>query len=190
MSGYWSFEKTKYSRIQFTTKIRDEKRIVYFDDIRNFGTITFCDICEFQNRVDRLGPDVLSSTLTYQEFWSRLGKKRLSKIGAVLLNQNIIAGIGNYLRADILWYCKIDGTTKVKELSEEQKNDLYEGAKNICRYHAYYPYDLRITPKQFGRDFFVYMQETDPYGNLVYTKNLGSRTFHYIDSPSQANDKN
>lgn len=41
-------------------------------------------------------------------------------IGAALLNQRIVAGIGNYLRAEILFNCRINPWTLVGELSEKE----------------------------------------------------------------------
>jgi formamidopyrimidine-DNA glycosylase len=69
-----------------------------------------------------LGPDVLPYN---QRFDSREFQRRLLspeyhtlEIGAALLNQQIVAGLGNYLRAEVLFVCKVNPWLRVSELSE------------------------------------------------------------------------
>jgi endonuclease VIII len=68
-----------------------------------------------------LGKDVLPYTGDFdrEDFARRLfAPENLSEtIGAALLNQRIVAGIGNYLRAEILFNCRINPWTLVGELT-------------------------------------------------------------------------
>lgn len=71
-----------------------------------------------------LGPDVLPYDKKFDalEFRRRLfcdGNAELT-IGAALLNQQIAAGIGNYLRAEILFACRIDPWKFVGDLEESE----------------------------------------------------------------------
>ena len=176
MSGYWSTEQEKHSRLKFKLKDMD----LYYVDTRNFGNVSIClNEEEFFFRQSKLGPYILKDRLSFNEFYSRLGKKVNSKIAIALLDQSLISGIGNYLRCDILWYAKINGETKIKDLTEQDKLKLYEASINICRYHANLSYKLKFTPCDYDRDFFIYMEEVDIYGNDVLTKKLNGRTFHY-----------
>ncbi len=71
-----------------------------------------------------LGPDILP----YEgEFDSVEFERRLQlpenlprEIGAVLLDQRVCAGIGNYFRADALWTCQINPWTLVSDLSDDE----------------------------------------------------------------------
>lgn len=176
MSGYWSDENEKHSRVKFETN----KQQLYYVDPRNFGTITIClTEEEYHFRQNKLGPYILKDNLTYEEFYSRLSNKPKSKIAVALLDQNLISGIGNYLRCDILWYSKINGETKIEDLTLKQRIKLYNASINICRYHAELSYTLEFTPSDYSRDFFIYMEDNDIYGNEVLTKRLNGRTFHY-----------
>lgn len=71
-----------------------------------------------------LGKDVLPYTGDFdrEDFINRLfAPENLSEtIGAVLLNQRIVAGIGNYLRAEILFNCRINPWRTVGELTTEE----------------------------------------------------------------------
>jgi len=57
-----------------------------------------------------LGPDALPyrGRFNRAEFLRRLSKHENETIGAALLNQRIVAGLGNYLRAEILFACKVN----------------------------------------------------------------------------------
>ncbi len=71
-----------------------------------------------------LGPDVLPYEGNFDslEFRRRLHlpENSVREIGAVLLDQRVCAGIGNYFRADLLWSCQINPWTCVADLSEEE----------------------------------------------------------------------
>jgi endonuclease-8 len=72
----------------------------------------------------KLGPDVLpyEGKFDSKEFTKRLLTPANAKraIGAALMDQSIAAGIGNYLRAEILFDCKINPFKRVDELSEDE----------------------------------------------------------------------
>jgi DNA-formamidopyrimidine glycosylase len=178
MSGYWSDDEEKHSRVKF----KFEGGELFYVDPRNFGTIIISlNEEELYFRENKLGPYVLDDSITYEQFYSRLDKKPKSKIAVALLDQNLISGIGNYLRCDILWYAKIEGEKRIKDLTKEEKLSLYESTINICRYYADLSYELEFTPYDYDQDFFIYMEETDIYGNKVSTKKLNGRTYHFVE---------
>jgi formamidopyrimidine-DNA glycosylase len=176
MSGYWSDENEKHSRIKFELKNDN----LYYVDPRNFGSIIVClNDEEFYFRENKLGPYIFDKNMSYELFYSRLDKKPKTKIAIALLDQNLLSGIGNYLRCDILWYSKINGEKRIEDLSDFEKMVLYKSAINICKYHAGMKHFLKITPNDYNRDFFIYMEDEDIYGKKVHTKKLNGRTFHY-----------
>lgn len=75
-----------------------------------------------------LGPDALPYDRKFDdsEFRRRLlsANYRGLPTGAALLNQQIVAGLGNYLRAEILFACRINPWRPVKELSAHELNCL------------------------------------------------------------------
>ena len=180
MSGYWSDELEKHTRIKFEL---NTSKTLFYVDTRNFGSITIClTKDEFSIKENKLGPYILHDDITYKDFYSRLDTKPRSKIAIALLDQNLISGIGNYLRCDILWYAKINGETRIKDLTLYQRKILFETSVNLCRYYASMDFLLEFTPEQYNRDFFIYMQEHDIYHKSVLTKKLNGRTFHYVKS--------
>ena len=73
-----------------------------------------------------LGPDILpyNGTFDSAEFARRLSRHPEREIGAALLDQRICAGIGNYIRAEVLFFCGINPFILVKDLTGIQHSCL------------------------------------------------------------------
>lgn len=86
-------------------------------------------------QVQQLGVDVLpyKGSFDAASFQQRLLAQRSREIGAALLDQQIVAGIGNYLRAEILFDCCIDPWRTVEELTPIDLQNLSEAIPRICR---------------------------------------------------------
>ena len=186
MTGNWSEEHKKHSRLSIELISKDDSKQVsylYYNDTRNFGLIdVYMSDTDFEFAQSRLGPDVLNDSTTYTEFYSRLDTKPRSKLGIILLDQKILAGVGNYLRCDILWYInkvcgfdKINHTRLIGSLTKEEKKCLYEITINMCRYRANLTYRLDINLD----DFYVYSRDYDIYNNPVIRESFGGRTIHH-----------
>ena len=81
--------------------------------------------CELVNKdqclaiKDRLGEDPLDPGASAETVWERISTSR-APIGTLLLDQSVIAGIGNIYRAEILFLLKIHPSVRGNELSEKQ----------------------------------------------------------------------
>ena len=66
----------------------------------------------------RVGPDVLDMTLTAEQVKARLlsAKFRNRQFSGLLLDQAFLAGLGNYLRVEILWQVGLTGGHKPRSL--------------------------------------------------------------------------
>ncbi len=81
----------------------------------------------------RLGPDVLDEPFDTASFFRRLDAEPERPIGAALLDQSVAAGIGNYLRAEILFECRIDPWLPVGDLRDEARACLAEQIPFLCQ---------------------------------------------------------
>ena len=72
----------------------------------------------------RLGPDVLAEPFDADAFLERLAEQSDRTVGAALLDQTVAAGIGNYLRAEILYECRMDPWRLVGEMDGAERDCL------------------------------------------------------------------
>ena len=83
-----------------------------------------------------LGADVLPAKGKFnkREFRRRLllEEYRGVSIGAALLNQRILAGLGNYLRAEVLFNCRLNPWRKVEDLKEPELKCLEYTAPELA----------------------------------------------------------
>lgn len=95
-----------------------------------------------------LGPDILpypgESPFGAACFEERLRHEGTRTIGAALLDQTVAAGIGNYLRAEILFLCRLDPFRAVETLSEGEVGFLSRTLPELAC-HAYEYNGLTVT---------------------------------------------
>lgn len=80
--------------------------------------------------VNELGPEPLSVDFTVDHFL-HLFKTRKGMIKPLLMDQKLIAGIGNVYSNEILFCSRILPTRKVKEMSEEDLTRIYHCLQSI-----------------------------------------------------------
>ena len=103
-------------------KLSGSNRLV-FNDLRRFGK---CELV-FPEKLD-LGPDPL--TIKFTEFKNLLVKKR-GAIKSLLMDQKILAGIGNIYADEILWYAGIRPTRAAISLRPVELVKLYAAIKKV-----------------------------------------------------------
>jgi formamidopyrimidine-DNA glycosylase len=154
----------------------------YFNDMRNFGTVAFFHgKKELDAKLDSLGPDPLKRKVSYNRFIALLNKCNPDHyIADILLDQTFFSGVGNYLRADILYCAKIFPETPVSDLTNRQKRRLYECIYKIPRRsYDILSKELKTISNtetgdelKSGNKFLVYKQKRDPLGNPVVRKKM------------------
>ncbi|XTZ37248.1 endonuclease VIII [Salmonella enterica] len=85
--------------------------------------------------LQRVGPDVLDMGLTVEQVKERLLSHRFRRrqFSALLLDQSFLAGLGNYLRVEILWQSQLAPQHNAAQLSETQINALAQALLDIPR---------------------------------------------------------
>ena len=86
----------------------------------------------------KLGPDILNQTVTPEVIQQRLTSSQFRKrsLAALYLDQSFLAGMGNYLRSEILFFAGIYPDKKPADLSDEQINHLAEQTLQVT-YRSY-----------------------------------------------------
>lgn len=125
-----TYMKNSLNHLNFEI-ITDEGSLYYYD-VLSYGTLKCVDNQkEMDSILDLIGPDIMDDTTTLEIFNHQILKKsNLEKnIGNIIINQKIISGLGNYLRADVLWLSKINPFRKVKSLSEIELENIFNNSK-------------------------------------------------------------
>ncbi|HXR50454.1 MAG TPA: bifunctional DNA-formamidopyrimidine glycosylase/DNA-(apurinic or apyrimidinic site) lyase [Verrucomicrobiae bacterium] len=115
----------KSTRVTLT--FTDGSRL-FFNDQRKFGWMRLIPTAEVVHLdfFQKVGPEPLSTDFTWQEMRERLLRRQNSNVKAALLDQTIIAGVGNIYADESLWGAKIHPSALVKNLSARQFHKLYD----------------------------------------------------------------
>lgn len=126
MWGSWSF----YRKNRPWDKPRDRARIVFHTithDVVAFSAPVVKVLTPRELERDKwgdLGPDPLRSDFSFKEFTRRLNAQDGKQIGAALLDQQVISGLGNILRIEILFYAHIHPRRSVNTLTDAEKKEI------------------------------------------------------------------
>jgi len=117
---------------------------LFFNDQRKFGWIKFMPKCEIENLkfIKKLAPEMSDfrensqqdlgekiDKKVFDEFIKRARKHNNSPVKSVILNQEVVAGIGNIYADESLWSAKIHPATRVKNLNDETLQEVLTQAK-------------------------------------------------------------
>lgn len=105
-------------------------RSVVFRCPRKLGEIGLVSSPEAFAEEKGLGPDVLSGDFGLRGFRNALDGRR-GTVKSALMDQGLMAGIGNEYSDEILFQAEIHPATKVKALSEDAVGDLWRVARRV-----------------------------------------------------------
>ncbi|HUY42893.1 MAG TPA: DNA-formamidopyrimidine glycosylase family protein [Acidimicrobiales bacterium] len=88
---------------------------------------------EIAPSLDELGPDALTLTKAQFNEVVTIGRGEGPAIKARLLDQSVVAGVGNLLADEMLFRAGIDPRTPTGRLSDEQRKDLYRAFTQTLR---------------------------------------------------------
>ncbi len=106
---------------------------LFFNDQRKFGWMRLIPTIEVPN-IDffkKVGPEPLEDSFSSDDFVSRFLRKKNSNIKAALLDQTVIAGVGNIYADESLFAARIHPKTLVRNLSRKQLRYLYDELRAV-----------------------------------------------------------
>lgn len=108
---------------------------LFFNDQRKFGWMRLLPTPEVENLdfFKKVGPEPLSAEFTADDFMLRLNRRAKSGIKAVLLDQTVVAGIGNIYADESLWAAKIHPETRVQDVPKQQIEALHKGLVAVLK---------------------------------------------------------
>jgi formamidopyrimidine-DNA glycosylase len=122
----------KSTRVTLT--FADGSRL-FFNDQRKFGWVRLMPTVEVPN-IDffqKVGPEPLSDDFTWEALRDRLQRRKNTTVKAALLDQTVVAGIGNIYADESLWGAKVHPTTLVKLLTNDNFQAIYKALVAVLR---------------------------------------------------------
>ena len=115
--------------------LKFEDGSLFFNDQRKFGWMRLMPTVEVETLdfFQKVGPEPLSDDFTAADFIARLMRRKNSGIKAVLLDQTVVAGIGNIYADESLWAAEIHPESRVALIPEKQLAQLYGSLRNVLK---------------------------------------------------------
>lgn len=160
---------------------------IYYNDPINNGGLDLFDYDGYQAKLNKIGADMLSGNVTFDTFYEIIGRPNSKmQICKFLMSQDYISGVGNYLKAEILYYCKIAPNRLLGQLSDQDKYNLYYWISYLIN-SSYQSngatlYTYKSPDGKFGEfKRIVYNCNFDPHGNPVKKQTFkDGRTTHWV----------
>ena len=147
MTGSWSLRRNAHSRVAIGLRAKDghDHCNLYYNDQRNFGTLTVCiDDGKLEEKLASLGPPWLGngadengnglSCDDFLEVVQRQCKGKRSRAVAVakfLMDQKKTSGVGNYILSEALYRARVWPWASCGDLSEDEWRDLHAAVANV-----------------------------------------------------------
>lgn len=124
-----NFKPDKHTHviIEFQNKSR-----LYFRDVRRFGYLKVVNEKELLKEKAKYGAEPLTAEFNLS-YLKTILKKRKAPIKSVLMNQKLIAGIGNIYADEILFHSQIKPTRIAGSLKEDEIKNLVKSANEVIR---------------------------------------------------------
>jgi endonuclease VIII len=122
--------------------------------------------------IAKLGPEVLSSRVTAAQLAARLATFPRRVVADALLDQRVVAGLGNYLRADILFKARVQPLQRIGALSQAELMRVAVACKqltqrSVLRQGVVRPWSTYLAARKAGADhedarFYAFDREGQP----------------------------
>lgn len=179
----------RHIRVVFTLS---NKHHLVFCDSRKFGTIVVekTDTLHTE-RFSHLGPEPLETSFTLSHFKERLMKSPTRAIKTVLMDQSIIAGIGNIYSDEMLHRAHIMPTRTAQSLTSEELSLLFKEMKKVLIQGIDFGGDSTSDYRNvegargaFHSNHLVYLRTkgkclTKNCKGIIEKKTIGGRSAHY-----------
>ncbi|MDF7809027.1 bifunctional DNA-formamidopyrimidine glycosylase/DNA-(apurinic or apyrimidinic site) lyase [Pontiellaceae bacterium B12219] len=127
MAGSFAMEKGSHDRIVVNLS---DGLALYYRDTRKFGRWKLVD--DPQTILSKLGPDALTRQFTLRYFSAAM-KKRHRMIKPLILDQGIVAGLGNIYADEALWEARVHPERVSDTLSDAELERLFKAIKHVLK---------------------------------------------------------
>ena len=170
---------TASTRVLFTLKGGSG---IAFEDRRVLGTVHLHSSKEVDEKLRRIGPEPLTKSLT-AKYLIDIASRSIRPIKIFLMDQHMIAGLGNIYAAEALFEAKIHPAVPAKRIPEDRLRDLHVGiGKVLKRAVRDAARTFKAPDRHEGMRFKVYGRKGQPCvvcGEAIKTLVQGGRTTYF-----------
>jgi len=110
----------------------DKGLMLALSDLRKFAKIELLNKETLKKELSSFGPEPLGKNFTFEKFQACFKDKK-GKIKQVLMDQNVIAGIGNIYSDEALWRAKIHPLKDALVLKEKELKEIYKAIQEVLK---------------------------------------------------------
>jgi formamidopyrimidine-DNA glycosylase len=183
--------ETSHCRVCFD--LADGRRLLYTDP-RKFGRMELWPRASEAEALKGLGPEPLEDEFTAEHFAEELAKRKTA-IKQVLLDQSVVAGVGNIYADEALFYAHIHPLRRANSLNASEIDALREGIVSVLALgieHGGTSFsDYRDLAGKAGNNFDhvrVFQQDGKPCmrcGTLIERRVIAQRSTHFCPTCQQ-----
>ncbi|MFA6525979.1 MAG: DNA-formamidopyrimidine glycosylase [Candidatus Buchananbacteria bacterium] len=145
---------SKFTRVSFDFK--DGSKL-FFNDIRRFGWIKLVDEKSYLEETGKYGIEPLSEDFTLKNFKGKLRRYPNRKIKQVLMDQSLIAGVGNIYADEAAFAARVMPTRPAISLTEKEIKALHQAIPRI----------LKLAVKMKGTSADTYITTSGEEGKMM-----------------------
>ncbi len=121
-----------YNRFLHVIFFFDNGKMMALSDARKFAKIELWKTNDLLNSKEfkNLGPEPLKKKFTFEKF-KKVFENEKGRIKQLIMNPEIIAGIGNIYASESLWQAKIHPEKRFAKLNEKELKLLYQAIKKV-----------------------------------------------------------
>ncbi len=191
----------RHIRLVFT--LSNDKHLV-LSDMRKFAKVTLLENIHEENiHLKNLGPEPLDDTFTYKVFKEQISKRPTGRIKSVLMDQSLIAGVGNIYSDEALWRAGIHPEERVSVLIKEKNEPvlklLYKATLLVLKNGIDFGGDSMQDYRNIDGERGQYQEHHRAYQRAgkscdkkgckgtIIKKTVGGRTAHFCDTHQKLN---
>jgi formamidopyrimidine-DNA glycosylase len=174
--GYFEGEEGEDAAHRVLALVFEGRHRLVYDSKRKLGTVDLTDHPDRFVERKRLGPDALALDLTA---FQQCLQSRRGGIKSLLMNQSVMAGLGNVYADEVLFHSGIHPKRSVASLGGPQVRRLFENLQKVLRETI----EARADPARLPRSYLAphrFRGEKCPRcGSALRTVNISGRTAWY-----------
>lgn len=135
MVGKEEYLKHCHIAIEYYKETKDDKKVIYYHDIRRFGRFDiYYSRTDLEKKLSKLGQDPLSQEeLRNDEIIRKFRLYNYQNICKTLMDQELFAGVGNFIKSETLYASKIDVHAIIKDIPDNSLIELYNAIRKIAK---------------------------------------------------------